>query len=154
MKNVEQQAKKMYEAYCAAVGGKAFNGDPLPSWALFSVDPSKQLQVSGWLAAANISRGRMITIVIGNNDSRLIHSEWVSLITQIRTAIKLCCGDALYGCSNSDDDPQNAFWVCSPRSEEDYTTLKESLVKLKEAFMKEAFIQEKISLIEGEYVEL
>ena len=154
MKNVEQQAKKIYEAYYSARGGKTHTGEALPPWELFSIDPLKQEEVKGWLKAANISRGRMITIVIGNNDSRLIHSEWVSLITQIRTAIKLCCGDALYGCSNSDDDPQNAFWVCSPRSEEDYTTLKESLVKLKEAFMKEAFIQEKISLIEGEYVEL
>ena len=38
----------LYEQYCAAVGGKAFNGDPLPSWEEFSKDPAKQLQADAW----------------------------------------------------------------------------------------------------------
>lgn len=149
MKKTEELAKRMYDAYCLAVGGKAFNGDPLPSWELFSVDPSKQLQVNGWLKAAQTQRGSLITIIIGNSDSKLIHSEWVQLIEQIRSVIKLFCNDSLYGCSNSDDNPQNAFWVTSPKSHEDYMTMKEKLIEIKNRFM-----QEKISLIEGEYVEL
>jgi hypothetical protein len=46
-------AEKLYTAYCAAVGGVAFNGDPLPDWATFSADPSKEKQANGWLAAAD-----------------------------------------------------------------------------------------------------
>lgn len=42
--------------YCAAVGGKAFNGDPLPSWTEFSADPAKATQAGGWIAAARASQ--------------------------------------------------------------------------------------------------
>lgn len=48
-------AESMYTAYCAAVGGKAFNGGTLPDWQTFSADPTKQTQVAGWLAAANVA---------------------------------------------------------------------------------------------------
>lgn len=48
----EAIAASLYETYCAAVGGKAFNGDPLPAWAEFAVDPKKQVQADGWRAAA------------------------------------------------------------------------------------------------------
>ena len=43
-------ASHLYTAYCDSVGGKAFNGDPLPDWATFSRDQSKQKQVKAWLA--------------------------------------------------------------------------------------------------------
>lgn len=46
-------AGEMYTAYCAAVGGKAYNGDPLPDWPTLCDDPSKQKIVAGWMAAAN-----------------------------------------------------------------------------------------------------
>lgn len=46
-------AEELYTAYCAAVGGVAYNGDPLPSWEEFSADPSKEKQTNGWLAAAD-----------------------------------------------------------------------------------------------------
>jgi hypothetical protein len=46
-------ADKLYTAYCTAVGGKAFNGDPLPKWAEFSADPNKRMQYEGWLVVAN-----------------------------------------------------------------------------------------------------
>jgi len=49
-------AGQMYEAYCTAVGGKAFNGDPLPDWKTFRTDPSKQKQAEAWIAAANAAR--------------------------------------------------------------------------------------------------
>lgn len=39
---------KLYEAYCGAVGGVAFNGDPLPSWEEFSADESKEKQAAAW----------------------------------------------------------------------------------------------------------
>jgi hypothetical protein len=45
-------AEKLYETYCEAVGGKAFNGDPLPSWSEFFADPKKQTQASAWVATA------------------------------------------------------------------------------------------------------
>lgn len=45
-------AGKLYEAYCEQVGGIAFNGDPLPTWAEFSMDPKKVKQVEGWLIVA------------------------------------------------------------------------------------------------------
>lgn len=48
-------AKLLYETYCSAVGGVAFNGDPLPNWEEFSADPAKEKQVVGWLAAARTS---------------------------------------------------------------------------------------------------
>lgn len=47
----ETVAEQLYETYCAAVGGKAFNGDPLPKWAEFRADPSKQVQSDAWVAA-------------------------------------------------------------------------------------------------------
>jgi hypothetical protein len=52
MENTKIAAKIAYDTYCHAVGGKAFNGDPLPSWEDFSADPKKQPQANGWLAAA------------------------------------------------------------------------------------------------------
>lgn len=53
MINREYIAEELYTAYCAAVGGVAFNGDPLPAWKDFSSDPSKEKQSSAWLAAAD-----------------------------------------------------------------------------------------------------
>jgi len=41
-----------YSAYCDAVGGKAFNGDPLPDWKTFRADPAKAKQADAWEAAA------------------------------------------------------------------------------------------------------
>jgi hypothetical protein len=49
-------AEHLYAAYCNAVGGKAFNGDPLPDWATFAADPTKAKQRDAWLATANAAR--------------------------------------------------------------------------------------------------
>lgn len=46
-------AEELYTAYCAAVGGVAFNGDPLPDWATFAADPAKEKQSNAWLVAAD-----------------------------------------------------------------------------------------------------
>ena len=47
-------AKLLYETYCAAVGGKAFNGDPLPAWDEFVADEKKKLQSDAWLKVAEV----------------------------------------------------------------------------------------------------
>lgn len=46
------RAKRVYEAYCLAVGGKAFNGDHLPDWETFKNDPAKSVQSNAWIVAA------------------------------------------------------------------------------------------------------
>lgn len=53
MINRESVAKDLYETYCAAVGGVAFNRDPLPKWDEFRNDEKKQKQAEAWLATAD-----------------------------------------------------------------------------------------------------
>lgn len=53
MINREIVAEELYTAYCAAVGGVAFNGDPLPAWKEFAADPAKTKQSEAWLATAD-----------------------------------------------------------------------------------------------------
>jgi len=45
-------AEHLYTTYCEKVGGKAFNGDNLPTWEGFSSDPTKQKQAQAWIAVA------------------------------------------------------------------------------------------------------
>lgn len=52
-------AKKMYDAYCEAVGGKAFNGDPLPTSQEFFSDPNKQKQAEDWQKAAEVAEAHI-----------------------------------------------------------------------------------------------
>ncbi len=42
----------LYDGYCRAVGGVAFNGDPLPVWSEFGEDPKKQKQANAWRKVA------------------------------------------------------------------------------------------------------
>lgn len=58
----EKLAMKMYDDYCEAVGGKAFNGDDLPKSEEFFNDPKKQTQALGWVKAAETA----VTFVINN----------------------------------------------------------------------------------------
>lgn len=54
-KNIEMQekvARAMYDVYCGAVGGKAWNGQALPGSAEFFEDAAKQVQADGWRKAA------------------------------------------------------------------------------------------------------
>ncbi len=53
MPDIEQTAGELYEAYCAAVGGKAFNGDALPNWADFRADEGKRKQSDAWVIVAH-----------------------------------------------------------------------------------------------------
>lgn len=50
--DIESRAAKLYTIYCAAVGGRAFNGDPLPAWGDFASDPCKVKQAEAWRAVA------------------------------------------------------------------------------------------------------
>ncbi len=49
----ETLAGQLYTAYCAAVGGVAFNGDPLPDWATFAADLAKKKQADAWRIVAH-----------------------------------------------------------------------------------------------------
>jgi hypothetical protein len=40
-----------WDTYSKAVGGKAFNGDPLPTWAVMCADEKKQNLVAAWKKA-------------------------------------------------------------------------------------------------------
>lgn len=46
-------AKKLYDTYCEAVGGVAYNGDKLPNSAEFFNDDSKQKQADAWRKTAD-----------------------------------------------------------------------------------------------------
>ena len=48
----DELAGKLYTTYCAAVGGKAFNGDPLPPWSEFRADEKKTKQSEAWIETA------------------------------------------------------------------------------------------------------
>jgi hypothetical protein len=52
MPDIEKTAGDLYGTYCKAVGGIAFNGDPLPSWEQFRADPSKKKQSDAWWQVA------------------------------------------------------------------------------------------------------
>lgn len=54
MSSTEIRASQLYEVYCAAVGGRAFNGDPLPHWTAFRSDPAKKKQSDAWLEVARV----------------------------------------------------------------------------------------------------
>lgn len=54
---IEDLAGRMYDRYCTAVGGVAFNGDPLPAWTEFGSDSTKAKQANGWREAAKEALG-------------------------------------------------------------------------------------------------
>jgi|TARA_R110000787_G_scaffold336_8_gene1218 hypothetical protein len=49
----EHAAGIMYTAYCEAVGGIAYNNDPLPTWDEFYKDSNKTKQSEAWIESAN-----------------------------------------------------------------------------------------------------
>ncbi len=49
---VTDKAIELYDVYTAAVGGKAWDGRPLPSGTEFMHDPAKQKQANAWRAVA------------------------------------------------------------------------------------------------------
>lgn len=71
--NVVLEARELYDIYCAAVGGKAFNGDPLPSWDEFQADPKKLKQVQAWCEAGSHAarKQRVLQVALGYAGSAL-----------------------------------------------------------------------------------
>ena len=53
---IEELAGELYEHYCLAVGGKAFNGDNLPHWPEFREDVSKKKQSDAWVKVAQVAK--------------------------------------------------------------------------------------------------
>jgi len=53
--NIINLAGFLYDTYCFAVGGVAYDGKTLPTWDEFRFDPSKEKQVAGWYAVAEAS---------------------------------------------------------------------------------------------------
>lgn len=51
--SMKKVAMAMYDEYCKVVGGKAYDGRPLPTAKEFFADDTKQKQQRGWLAAAS-----------------------------------------------------------------------------------------------------
>ena len=58
--NDDQLANNLYTHYCEKVGGIAFNGDPLPTWEEFSIDPNKTKQSSAWLEVAKLAKSILL----------------------------------------------------------------------------------------------
>lgn len=56
---VDDFAGRLYERYCEAVGGTAWNGDPLPTWAEFGSGPQKEKQANGWREVARAALGNL-----------------------------------------------------------------------------------------------
>lgn len=52
-KKIDDLARFMYDQYCLAVGGIAFNGDKLPSSEEFFADPNKTKQSTAWIVLAD-----------------------------------------------------------------------------------------------------
>ena len=50
--NTKIYAQTLYTAYCEAVGGRAYNGQPLPTAEEFWNDPAKTAQAKAWEAVA------------------------------------------------------------------------------------------------------
>lgn len=55
MEKQESLARGMYDEYCDAVGGKAFNGDDLPKSDEFFTDETKQKQANAWRKTAGFA---------------------------------------------------------------------------------------------------
>lgn len=58
-------AGNLYSTYCAAVGGVAFDGKPLPPWEEFSHDPNKQKQADGWREVAKAAAAAVFDPAFG-----------------------------------------------------------------------------------------
>lgn len=60
---MKKLAMAMYDEYCAGVGGKAYDGRPLPTAKEFFSDETKQKQARGWFRAAS----KAIELILGGD---------------------------------------------------------------------------------------
>lgn len=63
--NIEKAAIELYDTYCAAVGGRAWDGKPLPTGQQFFADPAKQVQAEGWRAVAKRATALVTAVGVG-----------------------------------------------------------------------------------------
>lgn len=49
MSNAERLGKAAWEAYRESVGGKSFNGEPLPTWEEMTKDPKRAAVRKAWI---------------------------------------------------------------------------------------------------------
>ena len=62
----EQLAITAWDTYARAVGGKAFNGDPLPTWEEMAADPKKMVQTEAWRRTATaVANSALGTVAVG-----------------------------------------------------------------------------------------
>lgn len=52
---IEDLAELLYERYCEEVGGRAYDGMPLPNWKQFRSDPNKRVQSEAWVRVASMA---------------------------------------------------------------------------------------------------
>jgi hypothetical protein len=57
---LDELGRIAWDSYCKAVGGKAFNGDVLPTWAEMKVDTKKAHLVKAWIAAGTAVQERVL----------------------------------------------------------------------------------------------
>lgn len=94
-------AKLAYDTYCTAVGGKAFNGDPLPDWETFKKDANKTKQADAWRKCARAVADRVIKsipkvakqVVAEAKKANAVFNPG-NLVPKFRTLVKrtTCCG--------------------------------------------------------------
>lgn len=88
--------KTAWEAYAAAVGGKAFNGDPLPTWEAMGLDNKKAHLVSAWIKAAEAVEAYVLsaTSEMNRNPNSQVQSWPPALPPLLRTLPQRtrCCG--------------------------------------------------------------
>ena len=80
--DTETTARAMYDAYCDAVGGKAWNGQPLPKSGEFFTDPSKEKQADGWRAAARAAEN----LLIQTNNTMMTNEQKKTVRAQVNAA--------------------------------------------------------------------
>lgn len=72
-------AKKIYDKYCAAVGGKAYNGDDLPNSEEFFTDPTKEKQANAWRAACHETQELLYNCALNLGHPAYGHSSSTSI---------------------------------------------------------------------------
>lgn len=105
MNKIDQKAIELYDIYTAAVGGKAWNGDPLPCGKDFMSDPTKQKQADGWRAvAAHILTPSNSPIV--NSQSSIVNPKTYRIAIDIGHASGT--GTRVNGADEHDESVHNA----------------------------------------------
>lgn len=105
MNKIDQKAIELYDIYTAAVGGKAWDGKPLPCGKDFMSDPTKQKQADGWRAvAAHVITPSNSSIV--NSQSSIVNPKTYRIAIDIGHAAST--GTRVNGADEHDESVHNA----------------------------------------------